>query len=91
MSPAALLCPFKSGEGFRGSSGIWETKEWKSQATIRAGVSLSLTFLSVGDDIQVYMGNGRVINEREKEHWGFLQGTQISAAHLRGRAGDAPM
>lgn len=40
----------------------------KSQGAIRAEVSLSLTFTSVGDDIQeIYMGSGMIINEKEKE------------------------
>lgn len=40
----------------------------KSQGAIRAEVSLSLPFTSVGDDIQeIYMGSGMIINEKEKE------------------------
>lgn len=40
----------------------------KSQGTIRPEVSLSLTFMSIGDDIrEIYMGSGMIINEKEKE------------------------
>lgn len=40
----------------------------KSQGTIRPEVRLSLTFMSIGDDIQeIYMGSGMIINEKEKE------------------------
>lgn len=70
----SLLCPFSSGDwiprlGGRvgGSSGlVWNmgNKEMKSQGTIRAEVSLSLTFTSLGDDMHgIFMGSGRIINE----------------------------
>lgn len=42
-------------------------KAMKRQGTIRAEVSLSLTFTSRGDDIQeIYMGSGMIINEEEE-------------------------
>lgn len=48
----------------------------KSQGTIRPEVRLSLTFMSIGDDIQeIYMGSGMIINEKEKEPFkGFAWG-----------------
>lgn len=49
---------------------VWNmgNKEMKSQGTIRPEVSLSLTFMSIGDDIrEIYMGSGMIINEKEKE------------------------
>lgn len=58
--------------GFQGWAGVgvvWNmgNKAMKRQGTIRAEVSLSLTFTSRGDDIQeIYMGSGMIINEEEE-------------------------
>lgn len=49
---------------------VWNrgNKEMKSRGPIRPEVSLSLTFASIGDDIQeIYMGSGTIINGKEKE------------------------
>lgn len=75
LAVAVPICPLQIGfQGWGGEGGcdglVWNmgNKEMKSQGTIRPEVSLSLTFTSMGDDIQeIYMGSGRIMNGEEEE------------------------